>query len=237
MKIKKISFFCRFYYIFKDFLFTFFSIFIPNKCIVCQQELNDSEFYICPSCLTNLNYYENDREKTFSLFKFTKVSQRLIWLLKYDSRPEVGIYLGKFFCELLLKNSLLSTNIKYNLIPIPLHPKRLKKRGYNQAEKICQGFIAINNKMFSILNSVERIKNTVSQTTLSKSSRRKNVSNIFKITTPIAESIKDEFFIIIDDVITTGSTIKELTKVLKNNGIKNIFSLTIISAKKIKNRS
>ncbi len=161
----------------------------------------------------------------YSPFIFEKEGplQSLIHNLKYRTQFTIGKLLGEILFD---KSSEIIS--KWNaeiVVPIPLHPLKRAGRGYNQAEFIARGLI--KNSNMKIKRILRRKKYTETQTQLSASERRQNITNAFilKRKTKMPESL-----ILIDDVITTGSTITEAAKVLKANGAINIYGLSIAIA-------
>ena len=202
--------------------------FIPNKCINCSKSLTENNYYLCDTCFDTLKLHKNIHSESFSLFHYKDNLKFLVMKLKYDDNPKVGIILGEKLGEKLKKFDLLDFNIpnKYFLIPVPLHKKRKKVRKYNQALYIAKGLenilkIPIKDDL------IIRTEDNISQTELSNDiERKKNVKNIFKIIQK-DKNLKEKIPIIIDDIITTGATTKELIKILSKNGYKNSFAISV----------
>ncbi len=197
------------------------SPFFINTCIYCNYKLLDQEKCICLNCLYKLprtnNYlipnnkaeqilagrFPFERIATFCKFNKQGLLQPLIHELKYKQNKEIGYLLGRLFGK-DLKGSKFIENIDY-LVPIPLHKKKIKARGYNQAEIIAHGISQSTNIPISTNNLVRAINNPT-QTKLSKTQRWENVKGIFIITNP--EEYINKHILLIDDIITTGSTIE-----------------------------
>ncbi len=196
----------------------------PNFCILCENNLLLNELTICTICENKLPYtkyhtlIDNPIEKKLwgrvpiqkasSLLFFEKglEVQKLISNLKYKKREDIGTKLGEIYAKQLLENSneFLNTEL---IIPIPLHYKKQKSRGYNQCDK----FVTALSQKLEIPHSftcVERAVDTISQTGKSRIKRWENVSEIFKITNP--QLLKGKHVLIVDDVITTGATLEAL---------------------------
>ncbi|MFN3917248.1 MAG: ComF family protein [Flavobacteriales bacterium] len=211
-----------------------FNLIYPNKCSGCEATLKTNEKSICSDCLFELprNYYSSikenpvfklfwgrvDLEDAASAYYFTK-GQRIQYILhslKYQHNTEVGLKLG-----LLLGVELCESPYFKNIdvvVPIPLHPKKEKIRGYNQSDFIAKG---ISNALSVEVDttSFKRTKHTESQTKKGRFERWENVSEIFSI------SDKNKFInkhiLLIDDVITTGATIEAAAHALKQiEGVK-----------------
>lgn len=212
----------------------FLHLIYPRTCEACGNSLYRHEEIICSHCLIHLpkTFYHNDpKNPLFHLFwgkipiemvssfyfynKGNKV-QQLIHHLKYKKRHEIGIYLGKRYGA-YLKKSAYFKSIEV-IIPVPLHQQKLKKRGYNQAEKFAQGLsesIGIPMDTTSFI----RKSATETQTRKSKEERWENVKNKFKVVYP--EEIKNKHILLVDDVITTGSTLEACAQILlQESGVK-----------------
>ena len=110
--------------------------------------------------------------------------------------------------------SALLSNNNFALSPVPLHPSRLKQRGFNQSQAIAE--VLSSNLSLGISNVLTRLRPTRDQTKLDKVSRQTNIEDAFALSPDV--NVKDLNFIIVDDVCTTGATLKECAKVLKRNG-------------------
>lgn len=193
-------------------------IFYPNNCEICQAGLNFGESHICLSCLYDLPYlikeeHSNESlqklfwgraqvEQTHALFNYQKGNQvqDILHLIKYKNKKKLAEFLGE-----KLGKQISATNKLDYIVPIPLHPKKLRLRGFNQASLIAHGI----NKAIQVPvqeNLVKRIKHNPSQTTVSKYDRWENVRSIFKIAHP--KKLIDKHVLLVDDVLTTGATIE-----------------------------
>lgn len=214
----------------------------PNLCFICGETLLKSESHICLSCLNNIprtNYHlltDNPVEKRFwgkapifrgtSFFFFQKGSpfQKLLHELKYKGNKEIGEILGLYAAaELLNSPDFCSIDI---IIPIPLHPKRFAQRGYNQSEWIGKGLSAVLDKPQDT-NTLKRVKQTTTQTKKSVFERFENTEGIFELSG--AKELEGKHLLLIDDVLTTGSTLNAAINTLLNipNVKISIFTLAI----------
>nr|MDA3887009.1 ComF family protein [Candidatus Delongbacteria bacterium] len=201
------------------------SLFFPPSCLICEEYLSD-ELFVCNTCLSKLQLHKNSDPGYIAVFQYNDSIKKLIFELKYNSRPEIGQILGKEAAKHL---SDIFQNENSILLPVPLHKKRIRKRGYNQSLYIAQGIseglaIPIKEEL------VKRRKNNVSQTKVDNSDRKSNVSGIFKLDTSSLD--KDIFIIVVDDLITTQATTKEIYKTLKEHGYNNFFGLCIATSGK-----
>jgi ComF family protein len=153
-----------------------------------------------------------------SYYTFHKGSQfqKLIHKLKYHNKKEIGIVLGRHFGE-SLKKSAFFKDVDL-IIPVPLHPKKEKIRGYNQAHMIAIGLGQSMQKPIETENLI-RLVHTESQTRKSKLERWKNVDRIFDIRS--TDSLCNKHILLVDDVVTTGATLESCAHaILKAEGAK-----------------
>lgn len=161
-----------------------------------------------------------------SFFFFQKGSpfQKLLHELKYKGNKEIGEILGRYAAaELLNSPDFCSIDI---IIPIPLHPKRFAQRGYNQSEWIGKGLSAVLDKPQDT-NTLKRVKQTTTQTKKSVFERFENTEGIFELSG--AKELEGKHLLLIDDVLTTGSTLNAAINTLLNipNVKISIFTLAI----------
>jgi ComF family protein len=203
--------------IFKDF----FELFYPHLCMACDAHLIDQETVLCTKCLYELprtNYHidsENPINQLFwgrtnisnatAYYHFTKGSkfQKLIHKLKYQGHKEIGQFLGKQLAYDIIEDEKYS-DIDY-VIPVPLHPKKERKRGYNQSDHIAIGIAEVYQIEADTKSLIRKVQ-TETQTKKSRVERWKNVDSIFELKQK--EKFINKHILIVDDVITTGSTIE-----------------------------
>ncbi|NCD70444.1 ComF family protein [Mucilaginibacter agri] len=211
----------------RGYIADFFSLLFPQLCEACNETLSRQEELICTNCLYNLPYTNfhrsNDHivaqqfwgklplEGSFALFYFTKGGnvQRLMHHLKYRNKPQIGTLLGKIAGRQLSTHDKLKTADL--IIPVPLHPSRLRKRGYNQSEYFAKGLAEIMEAKVSTKNLL-RAKATETQTRKSRFERFENVSEVFKINDPAA--LAGKHILLVDDIMTTGSTLEACGNIL-----------------------
>lgn len=154
-------------------------------------------------------------EKATALLYFKKGSayRKLIHKLKYNGNPEIGIYLGKLLAENLTE---WATDIDY-IVPVPLHPKKKKIRGYNQSEMLANGLSEIL-KIPVDTHALIRSLFTQTQTRKARYERWENVKSVFEIADD--KVFQDKHILLVDDIITTGATLEGSAQALL--GIKNI---------------
>ena len=184
------------------------NLFYPRLCLLCQRSLMEGEEHICLHCSNHLPYtHFTDMEtnpvclllqgKTSfvaatALLHFTKggSGQKLIHSLKYHGNKKLGYELGRMAATTYRETGLFDTVDL--LLPVPLHPKRMRQRGYNQSS---------------------RIKKTESQTRKQIFERSENVEDIFRVEN--TDTLKNKHILLVDDVITTGSTMNACAEAMK----------------------
>jgi ComF family protein len=140
-----------------------------------------------------------------ALFYFNKQTrvQQLIHKLKYKSKPQVGVLLGQMLGSQLLKSEVFK--VIEVVVPVPLHPAKKQKRGYNQAAKIAEG-IALAMEITYEENGMIRTKHTETQTRKTRAERVKNMRGVF--TANPKSNLEGKNILLVDDVLTTGSTLE-----------------------------
>lgn len=202
-------------------------LFFPKLCMLCQEPLVGGEEHICLKCLTQLprtehNYLEENPatclfvgkaavERAAAFLRYEKGShvQQLIHALKYHGNREIGFRLGRMAG--LHYHEALRTDLPDLIIPVPLHPKKKKQRGYNQSEWIARGLTSLLHLPIDT-TSLCRLKESTSQTNKQVYERWQNVHDIFAVTSP--QLLTGKHILLIDDVITTGSTISACAEAL-----------------------
>ncbi len=148
---------------------------------------------------------------TAALYNFQKKSkvQHLIHQLKYKGRMDVGIHLGKLLGTDLAKSDAFGDVVK--VIPVPLHPDKQRKRGYNQSEQFAIGLAKAMNIEMDATSFIRTVA-TETQTRKSRFARWENVKEIFKVTAPT--EVANKHILLVDDVITTGATLESAAHIL-----------------------
>jgi ComF family protein len=205
----------------------FWYLFYPKICDACGKSLLHQEEILCTSCLIKLprtefhSDPENDLSQVFwgrvpieqatALMHFVKGSpyRKLIHKLKYQNRPDIGVFLGR---ELggELNNSKPFQNLDF-IVPVPLHPDKQKIRGYNQAERIAAGISEVMDVPVSSDNLYRNVF-TKTQTKKGRYDRWENVSEVFSVRDE--RELTGKHLLLVDDVITTGATIEACAQVL-----------------------
>ena len=203
------------------------SLFYPRTCSMCKCYIGEDEKVICESCLHSLPRTEQaevkqnitemalaeekhlERAGAFLFYEKGHPIQDAILAMKYADRPEIGYALGRqaaiewqytdFFDEIDI------------IMPMPLHPKRLRERGYNQSEYIARGISEITGIPVDTTH-LARVRNTPKQAMQEGNERKQNVAQAFAVNHP--EQLYRKHILIVDDLITTGETMKACMKAM-----------------------
>ncbi len=222
-----------------DFIKTFFEnvlkLIFPEDCICCGSFFCPDENYgICNKCFDKFVVFDEEICKKnfednngFSMFLYTQEIKEIIHKFKYDDYGSYARLMGKKMGEFFVERNLVSVDY---IIPVPIHRKRRAERGFNQSEIMAKE-ISKFSKIPILNRTLIRIKNTEPQFGLNKEKRIKNIENAFSVAKP--EKIVGKDIILIDDIYTTGTTLKECKRVLENAGANNIYYFTLSSTKTI----
>ena len=181
-----------------------------SKCALCALPLvgNESKQHICGMCQKHTPSYD----QLNSVFWYQEPIDQLITDYKYFNCWDCARTLTE-----LCKSSFDQHCTSSVIIPMPSHPMRVRQRGFNAVYELMK-FFTQNQTINIDHQAVERIKNTESQTGKSKAKRRKNVTHAFQVIKPL----KGQHYTIVDEVVTTGATVNELSKCLKRAGASKV---------------
>lgn len=214
----------------------------PKTCLICSHPLLSQEKTVCYRCIAQLepvryaDFKDNEIAHIFegripialatAGFHYHKggILQKLIFQLKYHYHKEIGVILGKHAGYALENTPFTEIDL---LIPVPLHPKKQRKRGYNQSEWIAKGFGEALNKPVRT-DILKRIVHTDSQTRKSRLQRFDNVNKVFSAIS--CADIAGKHIALVDDVVTTGSTLTACADALRDK-TKNVQISIICLAK------
>lgn len=193
----------------------YFREFKGKKCAVCGYpiRLKPGTENVCKECLESGRTFYFDGVDYFGLY--TELIDVSIKALKFERKLPVGWEIGKTISS-HLKRFIRSVDSEI-VVPVPLHKNELKERGFNQCEEILKGA----DVPFRML--VEKVYNTKRQASLHANMRRENIKGIFKV----RGNVKNRRVIIFDDVFTTGATVNEIARELKENGAAKVFVYTV----------
>lgn len=223
---------------------SFLAVLYPRICVHCKRSLVRGENNLCTNCLENLPVndrlgdFNELRQDIFSSFMFRNLfyflkfykngmTQSLLHQIKYEGNTDLAEDIGGWYGSVLEKEGF--KNEFDVIVPVPLHKKKLRIRGYNQSEYIAKGLL---KKLLSRLdiNFLYRKVNNPTQTRKNRIQRLENVNNIFRVIRlkyPVRTRI-----LLVDDVVTTGATLESCAKVLSEAGYTDISFAAIAYAKK-----
>ncbi len=206
-------------------------LFYPHQCVGCGCALSDRKQVICAACEEALPRTEHAwkrennvelkfaevplmhslvRGGAFAYYEYDTPYRRMIHTFKYEHYPQIGEYLGQLAAtEFAPHHFFEDVDI---LVPVPLHTIRLRQRGYNQAEMICQGLSAVTHIPVDTTH-LFRAVNTTSQTHKSAQERKANTTGVFMLHNP--SDWKGKHILLVDDVITTGATLWACMQAIK----------------------
>lgn len=202
---------------------------MPIVCFGCNARLNRGEKLLCTVCRHQLPLTEHtfnvengvDRifygriniKKASSFLFFTDhgIVKNLIHHLKYKNQEQIGEFLGDWYGQWIAENGYLE-KIDY-VIPVPLHKKKLKQRGYNQTALFAKK-IALHIKSDYLENELIKTANTRTQTKKSRLNRWYDNRSLYEVRNP--DLLKNKKILLVDDVITTGATMEICAQALKN---------------------
>jgi ComF family protein len=223
----------------------FLALFFPQVCLACQDSLVAGEHHLCTTCRAELpytNYHllptaQNPLSRRFwgklpvahtlSYLRFLRHGQvqHLLHQLKYQGQQELGKALGQLYGAELAEASL---SLTFDLIvPVPLHRRKLARRGYNQADAFAEGLAATLPCPWSA-TALRRTEHTASQTRKSRAERWHNVATVFEVANP--QEVADRHILLVDDVLTTGATLEACGAALLAAGARQLSIATIACA-------
>jgi len=226
------------------------NIFYPNFCFICKRYLHIDGELICDFCWQAIkrntppfcqrcgvhiskNKCSNCSKKLFHFDRlwsaciYEGVVSELIYLFKYRGYDFLGKKLSKILID-FIKEFNIPINLVDLIIPIPLHPKKLREREFNQSEILAEELAKEFNLKLSLRN-LARTRDTKPQVLLPENKRLQNVKDAFDVKEEVEFQNKD--ILLIDDVSTTGSTLSEASYILKKAGAKGVFCLTLARTK------
>lgn len=221
---------------------SFLALVYPNLCFGCDELLDEGEQLICTRCrmdlpvITNPETLERIHEKladidpgfvrAFLYFEKGNITQRLLHAFKYEGYERLGRALGQWYGEALKKDAGVS-NVDM-VVPVPLHVMKKMKRGFNQSNILAHE-IADTLALPCRPGMIKRVTTTESQTRKSRFSRMMNVKQIFRISD--ARGLENAHVLLVDDVVTTGSTLAACAAVLKGAGARKVSVAALAAAK------
>ncbi|MBC8084982.1 MAG: ComF family protein [Hymenobacter sp.] len=225
------------------FLSDFVGLVFPRVCLACAEPLGRGEEHVCTGCRAQLPYTDyhllppadNPLARRFwgrvpvchalSYLRFLRRGrvQYLLHQLKYKGQRDVGLALGRWYGHELARHAF-----RFDLIlPVPLHPRKLASRGYNQSDPFAEGLADSLHTPWQA-TGLRRVEHTTSQTRKNRLERWQNVAEVFEVTAPAA--IHGKHVLVVDDVLTTGATLEACAAVLLAAGAAKVSIATIACA-------
>ncbi len=214
-----------------DFIF-------PPLCVLCDSTINSGNRLLCEKCQQKLPKLKNPLlpaeklthppdppvwfDKTLALFEYNTDVQKLIHLCKYKNMPKFSLYFGELLGKVILQQPELKEVDM--LLPIPLHISRYRERGYNQSALLASGITKFSGVPV-YKNILKRNKYTPPQAKLKREERVKNLHGAFTVKN--STIIKNTCVAVVDDVVTTGTTVNECARVLRSAGAKKVVIISI----------
>lgn len=216
-----------------EYIKDFINLIYPDNCRTCGETLLKNETLICTRCLYDLSKINIDDvrdnivsrifwgrvmiDKAFSLYHFNSGGklQELMHKMKYKGEKGIGYEMGKFV-GIRMKELGEFEDID-TIIPVPLHWKKFKKRGYNQSEYLARGISSVLDRPVDTRSLIRNIE-TSTQTKKIRFERWQNVENIFLMKKSL--HLEDKHVLLVDDIVTTGSTLEACSNALLK--VKNI---------------
>lgn len=223
-------------------------------CVVCGKYIDDTRKYgLCDHCIRRMNFGCSELpcglyyDYGFAAMGYGLYERRLVFNLKYNGKTYMAPIIADIIYDAIYSRmagdagTMNEKSIKTTkgsieqlldadvIIPVPLHEKRLKERGFNQAEKIANHLgrklgIPVESK------ALARARDTHTQRALSANDRRQNMEGVFCVRTGKGKAIKNKKIIVLDDIYTTGATANSCAKALKEGGAEKIYILTLLFA-------
>ena len=195
----------------KKILNSFLDLIYRKKCYFCKS--SKYSLKMCPKCYEKLEFFDRSANRIilgvdiYCAGIYTKELQKLIRGLKYHRQVDLAFYQAKFMYDYFSEIDLFNSK-DFELVAVPLHKNRIKKRKYNHMELVCEEFSKLSGYEcnFSLIKRIRK-------------KRLENLSNAFEVS---AENYKGKTVLILDDICTTGSTFEEMIKALNLAGIENI---------------
>lgn len=189
-------------------------------CLVCNRGSIDGLTH--PGCRGRYTI-----DGAFAGIAYKGIVKKLIYNFKYKPYlADLKNCLVELFYESIIQQEIFQTvyEIKPVLVSVPLHAKRLRERGYNHARLLADGLSVKLN--LPVLDVLQRVRQTKSQFGLNLKDRKKNLSNAFA-PSPKVPITQYPNILLVDDILTTGSTLLEAARMLKRNGAKNVWGITL----------
>ncbi len=209
------------------FLSQLLDLIYKKRCYCCKSTKENS--YLCSKCYKSIKQLPHNSlevingAKVYSAAVYKNNVQKIIRGLKYHKQRELAVYLAKFMYEYWQKLEI--SKQQFVIVPVPISKKRMKERHYNHMSLVAKEFAKLTGYEINE-NLIIRVKDTKPQYKLNKTERAKNLKGAFEALKENFENLSEENFLIFDDILTTGSTVAEITKIFHKNGADKLTAFT-----------
>lgn len=189
-------------------------------CPICGQPFSSEvrEDHLCEDCLRKRPFYE----AAWAPYRYEGAIMKGIHRLKYGSKSILADALGPLLAQFAKERIDRSRSVL--IMPVPLHPKRLRERGFNQSLLLARHVSGCLHVGLDFL-SLRRVRYTPPQASLAKKERLQNVQGAFELKNP--DAVKGRSVLLVDDVVTTGNTLNECARILRKSGAEEVFGLSL----------
>ncbi|MGE5328926.1 MAG: ComF family protein [Deltaproteobacteria bacterium] len=233
------------------------NLFFPPRCSFCSNIMDWSsrnEEVVCPDCLVQTSFVDTQScihcgkslekqsscscgldsqklyyDKVYSACEYEGITREGLLDFKFSGRKE----LARVFAWFIIKKLQMTNEKTFDIIiSVPIHKTSFKERRYNQSELIAEHIAKYYSKQL-VKNNLIKTKETLMQSKLNKNDRSQNIKDAFEVV--LKDEVKGKNILLIDDILTTGATVNECSKVLKQNGAKQIIVATVATGKVLNN--
>ena len=192
----------------------------PPFCAKCSQPFTGAITgpFTCANCANRLLHFE----AAVSAYRSRGVAREVVHRFKYGRQIHLRRLLGRWLAE-ALKDSRLASRCFDLVVPVPLHPARQRERGFNQAELLAAELRRASG--LAVRNVLQRTRYTATQTQFDRSERMENLRGAFRLRR--GSNVQDLRMLLVDDVLTTGSTLSECASVLREAGVRSVHAVTV----------
>jgi ComF family protein len=194
----------------------------PPQCVACN-ELYPKRVPLCATCRAGLLDSDDVPPGVSVAFEHGGSLARAIYRAKYDGDPSLAVSLGALLVETFEVPEVRDEVI----VPVPLHPRRLRERGYNQSRELARP-LARHLRVPVVCDVVTRTRDTPSQTRLDRMARLRNVTGAFTVVRP--DAVYGRRILLVDDVVTTGATLESLRHTLLVAGAASVRAVALSRA-------
>ena len=212
------------------------ALFLKSNCPLCDRP---TQVELCEYCqrqllscqLRNSSHFWQGELPVFVWGNYSGVLKQAIASLKYNNQPQLARPLGHYLGKAWLQSPAATRAKKLTVVPIPLHPTKQQKRGYNQAELLAQSFCQFTGYKEQPLG-LERVRATEAQFNLSVQEREQNLTDAFVVGKSLSQRPTPSPVLLLDDIYTTGATVCSAAQILRKQGIAVYGVVAIATSKK-----